>query len=427
MYTIQTNCRACGFGPPVFATGIKSASSSEGLIPVFSLGVQPLANDFCTAEMERAGFAPLAVLLCPRCGLAQLSVNVRPHILYSRYLYVTSPSAMMRYHFERIWDDCSKLATGRTVVEIGSNDGAFLDFCRANGAEAVCGIEPAENLAGTSRGKGIETICDFFGPESASMALQAIPEVSMIFVRHVFCHVADWVAFMANLQLLARDKTLICIEVPYVMDLLKQCQFDTIYHEHLSYLSIRAIKALLNGGPFHLRKIVHYPIHGGAIMLIIERRSTGHDVDPSVNEHLGSEAITTDTWKEFGERADEMISDLRLCVKTIIAQGKRVVGYGASAKSSVWINACGFTKREISAVYDGTPEKWYRTVPGTNIPVVHEGGFYVDNPDYAICFAWNFLPEVLSKQSKWVEGGGHFIVPVPKLRVIGVDTETGGA
>lgn len=427
MYTLQTNCRACGYGPAHFAPGTKTAGGIDQLQKVFSLGVQPLANDFCTAEMERAGFAPLEVLLCPRCGLAQLSVNVRPEVLYSRYLYVTSKSQMMQEHFKRLWDETSKLATCRNVMEIGSNDGDFLAYCHANGAESVIGIEPADNLAAEARKRGVPTICEFFGVDAAKLASQQMPRVGMIFARHVFCHVADWQGFMAALQLVADLDTVICIEVPYILDQLNTNSFDQIYHEHLSYLSIRAVQALLNGGPFHLRKILHYPIHGGAIVLVIQRRTAEAHPDESVRKYLAAEVITADTWREFSIRCTNLIGDLRSYVRDLAGNGKRVVGYGASAKSTVWINACGFTRKELACVYDCTPEKWYRYIPGTDIPIVHEGGFYVDNPDYAVLFAWNFAAECLAKQGPWIKGGGKFIVPVPALRVIGLDSDTGAA
>ena len=427
MYHLVTNCRACNFGPAITAPGTKTAGNADRLQPVFSLGVQPLANDFRTESEERAGFAPLEVLLCPRCGLAQLSIVVRPEILYANYPYVTSKSQMMQEHFKRLWDDCSKLTTCKTVLEIGSNDGDFLAYCAANGAESVQGIEPSENLVATARKHGVMTLHAFFGSEAADVALQIMPKVGIIFARHVFCHVDDWDAFMRALQLVADKDTVVCIEVPYVMDQLEANSFDQIYHEHLSYLSIRAVRALLDSGPFHLRKILHYPIHGGAIVLVIQRRSSEIEPDESVSRYLSAEDITYQTWKQFGARCRVQIDELSRYVRQLADNGKRVVGYGASAKSTVWINACGFTKKEISCVYDCTPEKWYRYIPGTDIPVVHEGGFYVDNPDFAVLFAWNFAAECLSKQRKWLEGGGKFIVPVPSLRVIGIDSVNGKA
>lgn len=429
MYKYVTNCRACGTGKTQYAPGIKAASSGVRLDPVFSLGVHPLANDFVPPDGEHRGFAPLEVLRCPKCGLAQLSVVVIPEILYGgHYLYVTSKSEMMQDHFSRIWLDASRRSERKTVLEIGSNDGHFLDYCRKHGAESVMGIEPAVNLAESARKQGIDTICDFFSETSAAMVKQSMPEVGMIFARHVFCHVDDWIGFMRNLQIVADDKTLIFIEAPYVMDQLASNSFDQIYHEHLSYLSIKPIVALLNHGPFQLQSVYHYTIHGGAMGLLIQRRSDTRKPDLGIEGYLSLENdLSLQTWKDFDSRCRDLITSLKLYVNGLVEQGKRVVGFGASAKSSVWINACGFTRKQIQAVYDCTPEKWYRMIPGTEIPIVNEGAFYADAADYAVCFAWNFLPEILKNHEKWRAGGGKFIVPVPRLRVIGIDSDTGGA
>jgi hypothetical protein len=418
VYSIHNRCRACNFGPPILPGGTKAGSTNDRLIPAFNLGVQPLANDFCTDGEERAGFAPLEVLLCPQCGLAQLSVVVNPEILYRKnYPYVTSKSDTMKQHFAALWADCFPLARTKTVLEIGSNDGDFLAFCRAHGAESVIGIEPAKNLAAAAEKQGIRTIHDFFGTMSAAMAGQAMPEVGMIFARHVFCHVPDWQAFMANLQLLAGPDTLICIEVPYVMDQLKALSFDQIYHEHCSYLSIRAIKALLNAGPFCLRDIRHYTIHGGAILLMIQRRQPSVVASKMVLDYLDAESATRETWEEFSAKSHDAIQKLRGLIKQLRKEGKRVVGFGASAKSTVWINAMGLTRADLACVYDCTPEKWYRYIPGTDIPVAHQGGFYVDDPEYAVIFAWNFAEEIMDKNRKWMEAGGSFIVPIPEAKI----------
>lgn len=429
MYTKVTNCRACGFGQSTLAPGTKTSGKSDSLQKVFSLGIQPLANDFVELGGEHQGFAPIDVLFCPRCSLAQLSVVVKPEILYSHnYAYVTSKSQMMQEHFERIWSDVNAMAKTKTVLEIGSNDGHFLDYCRTHGADSVMGIEPAENLVKHSRDKGIPTLCDFFSESSADMVLNSTPKVGMIFARHVFCHIDNWIGFMKAIQVVADEDTVIFIEAPYVLDQIASNSFDQIYHEHLSYLSVRAIVALLNHGPFQLQGIYHYLIHGGAMGLIIQRRKADRKPDCTVEAYLSNEqSLGPDTWKAFDSRCRDLITELKLYVAGLVQQGKRVVGFGASAKSSVWINACGFNRTHIQAVYDCTPEKWYRTIPGTDIPVVNEGAFYADAADYAVMFAWNFQSEVLENHEKWMKGGGKFIIPVPRLRVIGIDSDTGGA
>lgn len=422
MYRVHSRCRACNFGPPILPGGTKAGSSGDRLLPAFNLGLQPLANDFCLDDEERAGAAPLEVLVCPQCGLAQLSVVVSPDILYRKnYPYVTSKSETMRQHFEILWEDCIKLAKSSKVLEIGSNDGDFLAFCRNRGAEDVIGIEPAENLAAVAERQGVRTIRDLFGPVSASMAAQAMPEPGIIFARHVFCHVPEWQAFMANLTLLAGPDTIVCIEVPYVMDQLKAGSFDQIYHEHCSYLSIRAIKALLNGGAFCLSDIKHYTVHGGAIALILKRRSPDTKASQAVLDYLEAEGNSLQAWEAFATKSNDSIHRLKGLIRSLRREGKRVVGFGASAKSTVWINAMGLTRQDLSCVYDCTPNKWYRYIPGTDIPVVNEGAFYVDDPEYAVIFSWNFAREIIDKNRKWMEGGGQFIVPIPDITIHRVD------
>ncbi len=424
MYTIVTRCRACGFGQRIDPGGIKSAPSTDRLIPVLDLGKQPLANDFRKEGEPRAGFAPLEVLFCPQCALAQLSVVVDPAILYSKYSYVTSPGTTMREHFAALLRDIDpELGARGSVVEIGSNDGLFLGFLHDNGYGNIVGIDPATNLAAKAKQGGAIVVNDFFNMESARAAREACGAVDLVIARHVFCHIDDWAGFVQSLDVLAGKQTLICIEVPCVSDQLASGSFDQVYHEHLSYLPIKAMKALLRDSVFHLHRIIHYPVHGGASLMMIRRNDSEVPPHPSVAQSLETENVTLERWQEFATLAQEQMFRLGQMVRWYRKQGKRVCGYGASAKSTVWINACGFTKEDLYGVYDGTNEKLYCTIPGTNIPVIHEGAFYADAPDYAVCFAWNFGGEIMEKNRKWMESGGKFIIPVPKLRVIGLDGE----
>jgi SAM-dependent methyltransferase len=420
MYLEHRTCRACGYGQPITPGGIKSAPSTEKLLPVFDLGVQPLANDFTRPEDEKSGFAPLKVLFCPRCSLAQLSVVVKPEILYRNYLYVTSPSATMREHLENIAQGMALEAGSKRLLEIGSNDGAFLDYLQTRGWQ-VMGVDPANNLCAKAKEKGIDMVCDFFGADSGARLSGFKPGI--VLARHVFCHIDDWRDFIRGLELVSTDETLVCIEVPYVADLLSKGEFDTIYHEHTSYLTIKALSALLAESRFRLQHIMHVTIHGGALFIML--RVKGHEAPPdkSVSQFLNSEECGEDAWEKFQKAAWAKIRELRNFVRTFRDSGKRVVGYGASAKSTVWINACGFTRKDIEAVYDGTAEKQFRFIPGTDIPIVHEGAFYADGADYAVMFCWNFCDEVIQKQRKWLQGGGQFIVPHPEIRLVSAKSD----
>lgn len=417
MYHLNNSCRACGYAT-IGAGGIKSAASEDRLIPVFDLGVQPLANDFANVSEERSGYAPLKVMFCPKCTLAQLSVVVRPEILYSRYLYVTSQSQTMRDHFDRLHDTILSEQEFSSLLEIGSNDGTLLRYFASKGCK-VAGIDPAENLVEISRKSGIPTIAGVFNAKNAQCSMANCRDgFDIILARHVFCHIDDWREFVDCLSIPSHKNTLVCIEVPYVKDLLSRGEFDTIYHEHLSYLSIKAMDALLKSSPFRLQRIVQFDIHGGALLLMLRRRDCPVLEHSSVKDFMDSENITLDTWKAFENKARDNIVALKEFVKCAKQDGKRVVGFGASAKSTVWVNACVFTRKDIEFITDTTLQKLYKLSPGTDIPIVDEGAILRELPDYAICFAWNFRDYVLKNNELARSKGVKFVFPIPTLEVV---------
>ena len=419
MYKVHSSCRACGYASNSGPGGIKAAEVSERLQPVFDLGIQPLANDFTSEGQEQAGYYPLKVMLCPRCGLAQLSVVVRPDMIYRNYPYVTSPSQTMKDHFAKLAKDIQTETTGTQLLEIGSNDGALLEDFSKRGFHTVLGIDPAQNLCAIADNRGVKSVCNFFSPESAKDIAEFFrPDV--ILARHVLCHIPDWKSFIEGIKILSSPDTLTCIEVPYVGDLLARGEFDTIYHEHLSFMSVRAFNALLKDTGLELVRIIRYPIHGGAILMMIRPACSHSQKHISVREFLDEEAMkmTAERWKEFSVRAQDQISNLKTYVRDLVQNGKRVAALGASAKSTVWINACGFTRNELSFIADETPQKQWKRSPGSTIPIVDEGAILRDLPDYVIVFCWNFRDEVLRKTARAREKGVKFIFPVPKIEIV---------
>lgn len=378
-----------------------------------------MANDFVEKGGTHKGFAPLKVLFCPRCTLAQLSVVVDPQILYRDYLYVTSPSRTMQEHFAHLRKVIGEEQSATSVLEIGSNDGALLRFMKANGSLRVLGIDPAKNLANLAAKEHIPTVNAVWDRDAAEDAASYFEAgVDIILARHVFCHVDNWKDFLHNLAVPSKKDTLVCIEVPYVKDLLEKGEFDTIYHEHTSYLSIQAFRAALNGSPWKLHRVARFEIHGGAILLMLRRTDYEQAPHASAQEYLDSEEITLEKWRAFSIGAENKIAEVGALVSSLATNGKKVVGYGASAKSTVWINACRFTRREISFITDTTPLKLYRNSPGNDIPIVDEGALTRELPDYAICFAWNFFPEIYEKEKLFREKGGKWIVPHPTIKVV---------
>lgn len=403
MFYKSTRCRAC---------------DSTKLVEVLNLGLQPLANNFVKPGAEVEGYAPLVVNMCMDCTLAQLSVVVQPEILYRHYSYVTSKSATMKAHFDKITSDImSECATlGPKLLEIGSNDGTFLQSCQHHTFGGLVGFEPAKNLAEQSAKKGIHTVNQLFGADSAIYFYHTCRyDADVIVARHVFCHVDYWQDFIRGLEILSHKDTLIFIEVPYVGDMLKANSFDQCYHEHLSYMSFTAMKKLLDKTSLRVHRVIHYDIHGGAVGIMLRHREWAGAEHSSITEYSMKESPEKlyGCWLEMANRSAANRAILRDMILNLKSNNKTVCAFGASAKATVWMNACGFTSRDIAFVCDETPEKQGRLVPGTDIPVVPESR--LSEAGYAVNFAWNFHAAIAEKHKDWK---GRFIIPVPEVVIV---------
>lgn len=408
MYRIHSQCRACNLGA-LGANGSKAGPQQKSLIKVADFGVMPLANDFQRAGDEYAGFAPLEVMLCPRCHLAQLSVVVDPKILYTNYPYVTSGSQTMRTHFETILAQMTERLgkLPESILEIGSNDGKFLQLAKEHGVKEIHGIEPDAKLAQVAAENGVPTTVKFWPNNVYAFGVK----YDIILARHVFAHVDDWHGFVAKAREFMHENSILWIEAPWVETLLRHHQADTIYHEHLSYINIDAIHALLVGTDLRLANVLHYDLHGGCLGLLIQFQRK--DMAPLATE--GEGFLNPERWKALEQKAWSTALKLGNEVRTLTSKGKRVVGYGASAKSSFWVQLCKFRRGDLAFITDDTKAKWFTTSPGTDIPILDEGALLREMPDYAVLFAWNYLPEVIRKNEFWISKGGRFIVPVPEL------------
>jgi len=419
MYLQRNYCRACGYAN-VGYPGTK-ARTNEKLVPVLDLGLQPLANDFQKEGKKVHGYYPLKVLLCPQCKLAQLSAIVDPATLYSNYAYVTSHSKSMLAHFDTLRTDIlAEFTEAKSVLEIGSNDGTLLAFLKNNPFETVLGCDPAENLAAIANSKGIPTICDMFTENNCDCQKQK----DVVIARHVMCHIDDWNDFIRGLERVTHQESLVFIEVPYYKDMIKRRSWDQVYAEHLSYMSIGAMAALVGRlqfgkSHFHIHSIKHYDIHGGSIGIMLRRNDSKATPASDIQDWIKTEDDALKEWKELSEAKDLMVQSLKALVSDLRQKGKSVCGYGASAKSTVWMNACGFQSNDISYICDSTPQKQTTFSPGSNVPVVCEGMLTADMPDYAVCFAWNyFSSDIYDKEVCFRKNGGKWILPVPVVEVV---------
>ncbi|HEY0454809.1 MAG TPA: class I SAM-dependent methyltransferase, partial [Verrucomicrobiae bacterium] len=384
----RTTCRTCG---------------SKNLSLILDLGKTALANDFLAPEevSRYSTFVPLRVVLCRDCSLVQLADTVDPKVLYSRYAYVTSNSKTMDAHLTAQRDHL--LANGGfdgklpRVLEIASNTGLYLQKFKEKGCE-VLGVEPAENICEVARKAGIPTRCEFFNAENAAKIKADWGAADLVLGRHVFAHIDDLQELLRGLEAISNPKTLIAFEVPYLVDFFKNTEYDTIYHEHLSYISVKSLEALTRNTPFFVQRIDHYPIHGGSILFHLRQRSSGMPTHPSVAEAVQAEErlklSEPQTWGDFASRVRHIQTELPKLLRQLKTQGKRIIGYGASAKGNTLLNTCGITTKELDYIIDNTPFKQNKVAPGSWIPIRPPEALLQDQPDYALILAWNFAKEI---------------------------------
>lgn len=407
----RSHCRTCG---------------SKNLTLILDLGKTALANDFLTTE-EVASYKislPLRLVLCTDCSLVQLADTVDPKVLYSRYAYITSTSRTMDVHLAKQAAHLLKtggLGAGAKVLEIASNTGVFLKKFKEHDCD-VLGVEPATNIAEVAAATGIPTRNEFFNAANARKLKADWGAADLILGRHVFAHIDDLKDLIAGLDAISHSKTLVAFEVPYLVDFFEHTEYDTIYHEHLSYVSVRAVEALVKDSPFMLARIDHYPIHGGSILFHLQHRSFGARPHASVAAALEKERqlalIDPKTWQPFAERVARIRTELPALIRKLKAEGKRIIGYGASAKGNTLLNTCGISKKELDYIIDNTPFKQNKIAPGSGIPVMPPEKLLADQPDYALLLAWNFAKEIVGRETEYQKRGGKFIVPIPEPKIV---------
>lgn len=407
----RTQCRTCG---------------SKNLKLILDLGKMALANDFLSPEEVKSYTTclPLRVMLCPDCSLVQLADTVDPKVLYSRYTYVTSTSRTMDAHLSN--QSAHLLSIGGfgarpRVLEIASNTGIFLQKFKECGCE-VLGVEPAENICEVAVKSGIPTRGEFFNAATASRLKTEWGAADLILGRHVFAHIDDLRDLLSGLEAISHKETLIAFEVPYLVDFFEHTEYDTIYHEHLSYVSVRALEALLKDSPFALSRVDHYPIHGGSILFHLRHRSlkvTAHEsVAKTIEKEKQLRLSEPATWAAFTQRVDCIRAELPALIRKIKSQGKRIIGYGASAKGNTLLNTCGLGTKELDYIIDNTLFKQNKVAPGSWLPIRPPETLLKEQPDYALLLAWNFAPEIIRRETEFQKRGGRFIMPIPEPKII---------
>jgi novobiocin biosynthesis protein NovU/D-mycarose 3-C-methyltransferase len=407
----HTRCRICGAAlPPAF----------------LDLGAMPLANAFPRSpdEFAREERFPLAVTGCPTCGLVQLDHVVPAERLYREYIYVSSTSDAVREHAERLaarlitrfgWGDRD------LVVEVASNDGTVLKAFQRRGTR-VLGVEPARNIAAAAERDGVPTVAEFFDSATAVALSDRHAAAAAIIGRHVFAHVDDVHDFLQGVDALLDKDGLLLIEVPYLGDLIANLEFDTIYHEHLSYFSLLPVVRLCEARGFRLVDVERVPLHGGSVLLYITRAHAASRSSDELAALLRDEhergLATPEVWTGFAARVRRWRAEAEEFIEELRRSGADVIGYGAAAKANTLLNYCPAVSKVLRYILDRSPLKHGRYTPGTHIPVQPVDRWRSDSATHLLILAWNFADEIVRQMRPFAERGGRFIVPIPEPRVL---------
>jgi 2-polyprenyl-3-methyl-5-hydroxy-6-metoxy-1,4-benzoquinol methylase len=388
--------------------------------------MSPLSNAYLRADQLNSmePFYPLHAYVCAECLLVQLQEYESPDTIFSDYAYFSSYSdswlAHARDYVEMV---VARFALGvnSRVVEIASNDGYLLQYFMEKGVP-VLGVEPAANVAAVAEAKGVSTKVDFFGRETACQMRDEGQGADLVIGNNVLAHVPDINDFVAGLGVLLKPDGLITMEFPHLLRLIEQCQFDTIYHEHFSYLSLHAVEQIFASHGLRIFDVEELATHGGSLRIFACHDECGlHEELPSVERIREMEQsgglLDLEVYTNFGHKVMQVKHNLLEFLIEAKRLGKTVVGYGAPAKGNTLLNYCGIRGDFIDFTVDRSPHKQDYFLPGTHIPVFSPERIYQAKPDYVLILPWNLKQEIMDQLAGIREWGGHFVVPIPDVQV----------
>lgn len=406
------------------ATGTQCLVCKTPFRPFISFGRQPIANAFLRPD-QVAGefFFELTVGRCDACGMVQLGSLVDERKLFhEEYAFFSGTSKGMASHFERF----ARTMRGRLpstdplVVEIGSNDGIMLKHFAAAGIRHL-GVEPSTNVADVARASGVRTVSRFFDEELAREIVASDGQADAILGANVICHIPYIHSVFGGVKLLMKPEGTFVFEDPYLGDVIEKTAYDQIYDEHVFYFSVSSLSKAFAMHDLEIVDVEPQSVHGGELRYTVQHRGAGA-VSDNVVAQLRRESDLgldrADTFERFRERVERSREDLVDLLRTTKAKGRRVVGYGATSKSTTVTNYCGIGPDLVEFISDTTPIKQGKLSPGTHIPVRPYADFQSRPPEVALLFAWNHAAEILAKESDFVAGGGRFIVYVPEVQFI---------
>ncbi|UUY07164.1 class I SAM-dependent methyltransferase [Pseudomonas sp. J452] len=408
------NCRGCG---------------AHLHLPLIDLGTAPPSNAYVTSEQlnQAEQWVPLRVLVCDGCWLVQTEdYRAADSLFDADYAYFSSFSSSWLKHAERYVAQMVErfgLTAQSRVVEIAANDGYLLQYVAQRGI-ACLGIEPTASTAKAAREKGLEIRELFFGETVAAGLVADGWSADLMAANNVLAHVPDINDFLKGFATLLKGDGVATFEFPHLLRLMAEDQFDTLYHEHYSYLSLTAVQNLCVRNGLAIFDVEELPTHGGSLRVFVQRVGAGRAVAPAVAELLAREEAsgvrTAAFYASLAPAAERIKHELLRFLLQAKADGKKVVGYGAAAKGNTLLNYAGVRGDLLAWVADANPHKQGKFLPGSRIPIVEPARIATEQPDYVLVLPWNLLSEVREQQAVVSSWGGRFVVAVPKLRQLDV-------
>lgn len=393
--------------------------------PFLSFGKMPIANGFLLPEnFNKEFFFDLQVGHCQKCQMVQLTELVDPGMLFhENYAYFSSISVRMARHFKQFADyvqDYYLPKKNPFVVEIGSNDGIMLQNFMQAGIRHL-GIEPSTNVANAAIAKGVNTVVRFFSEETGEALRKEFGAADVILGANVICHLPNIHSVLQGIKALLKDEGLFIFEEPYLGDIVQKISYDQIYDEHVFYFSLNSLSWLFNEHDMEIVDVLPQNVHGGSMRYAVGRKGVW-PVKPAVHEHLAEEKALglgeADTYERLRQAIHRSKEQLVYLLTEIKGQGHRLVGYGATSKSTTVTNFCGIGPDLIEFISDTTPGKQGKYSPGVHIPVLPYERFKENYPNYALLFAWNHGEEIMDKEEDFRAWGGKWVVYVPQVTVI---------
>ncbi len=406
----MTACRGC---------------KSERLYVFLPLGDHPLANGFLREEQlsQPELKFPLDVNVCLDCGLIQVADQV-PAGYFRHYVYIPSSADAMHDHFAGLADLVSRRllsSPDELTIDIGCNDGLFLSLLGERGARTL-GIDPATNIAELAREKGVEVVNEYFSPALARRILAGHGAARVVVSTNTFHHIGDLDPFTLGVTQLLDPNGIFVIEVPHALELVELNEFDGVYHEHVSQLTVKSFVDHLSRFGLEVFEVQPLDVHGGSIRVFARTARNGSAPPAQVQEWIDRETerglFEASTYDAFRGRVERIRNELMQVLHRLKAEGKRIAGYGASARGNTLLNYYGIGPDLVDYIIDRNPLKQGLYSPGMHIPVTGPERLKADPPDYLLLIAWNFADEIMRQQDEYLRAGGRFILPIPEPKVV---------